>query len=288
MAILKNVTVNDTGFIDIPSGNIAQRPASPTPGMIRFNTEIGVTEYWNGSRWIDPATGLGPKITRGLIFDVDANDAASNVGYGFCWADVSRFGLPMDITFPDARGAFQYDLTYNTGYLNTQSPGTVAQTISNARLDTDTHTISFWIRFNAFTSSFDKLFSYNAGGTDRSPSLWRIPNGYAIHWKYNPGNTGPDVYRTGLNTGTQFSPNVWYHVTGTKNGATFTAYVNGISIGSVGVAAVKTAGSAPFIIFEVSTGFNLTRIAQMQIYEVVLTPEEILQNYNATRIRFGY
>ena len=57
MAILRNTTINDTGFIRIPQGTTAQRPGSPTAGMIRFNTSFNITEYWNGSNWINPDTG---------------------------------------------------------------------------------------------------------------------------------------------------------------------------------------------------------------------------------------
>ena len=288
MAILKNVTVNDTGFIDIPVGTISQRPSSPTRGMIRFNSEIGVTEYWNGSRWIDPSTGLGPKITRSLVLDVDANDADSNIGSGLCWADVSQFGLPVSISQPEAAGAFQYDISFNTGYLTNDITSTVGQTISNARLNTDIHTIAMWIRFNATTVNFDKILSYNAGGSDRSPSIWRTPSAYALHWKYDPGNTGPSaLYRDGIDAGNQFLANTWYHIVGIKNGGTFTAYVNGTNIGSIGVAAVKTAGGAPILLFEATTTINTFRLAQLQIYNVALTGDEVLQNYNATRIRFG-
>lgn len=56
MAILKNTTVDDTGFITIPSGTIAQRPASPSAGMFRYNTEFKTNEYYNGTEWIRART----------------------------------------------------------------------------------------------------------------------------------------------------------------------------------------------------------------------------------------
>jgi hypothetical protein len=51
MAILKNTIVNDTGFVVLPSGSSGQRPASPTTGMIRYNTTISKVEFYNGSSW---------------------------------------------------------------------------------------------------------------------------------------------------------------------------------------------------------------------------------------------
>ena len=57
MAILKNTVINDTGHLTIPSGSNSQRPASPTIGMTRFNTDWKSWETWNGSQWEgSPAT----------------------------------------------------------------------------------------------------------------------------------------------------------------------------------------------------------------------------------------
>ena len=52
MAILKNTTVNDTGFLQLPAGSTAQRPAGST-GMIRVNTNTTpfVLEIFQGGVW---------------------------------------------------------------------------------------------------------------------------------------------------------------------------------------------------------------------------------------------
>lgn len=59
MANLKNLTINDTGFLGLPSGTTAQRPASPTAGMIRYNTTLSTIEFYNGSSWANYTTILG-------------------------------------------------------------------------------------------------------------------------------------------------------------------------------------------------------------------------------------
>jgi hypothetical protein len=52
MATLKNTVFNDTGYIQLPSGTTAQRPASPANGMIRFNSSLpGLEGYINGA-WV--------------------------------------------------------------------------------------------------------------------------------------------------------------------------------------------------------------------------------------------
>lgn len=52
MATLKNLTVNDTGFIRLPQGTTAQRPGSPVAGQIRFNTDFSRNEVYNGTAWV--------------------------------------------------------------------------------------------------------------------------------------------------------------------------------------------------------------------------------------------
>jgi hypothetical protein len=45
----QNVTLNAVGALAVPSGTTAQRPASPTNGMLRYNTTIPQLEiYING------------------------------------------------------------------------------------------------------------------------------------------------------------------------------------------------------------------------------------------------
>ena len=53
MATLKNTTINDTGFLQIPAGSTAQRPGSPAAGMIRVNTNTTpyLLEIYQGSAW---------------------------------------------------------------------------------------------------------------------------------------------------------------------------------------------------------------------------------------------
>ncbi len=41
-----------TGAIDVPSGTTAQRPSSPSTGMIRYNTTIGALEQYTTDGWV--------------------------------------------------------------------------------------------------------------------------------------------------------------------------------------------------------------------------------------------
>jgi hypothetical protein len=52
MATLRNTTINDTGFLTIPRGTTAQRPASPALGDFRYNTQESKFEVYNGTDWL--------------------------------------------------------------------------------------------------------------------------------------------------------------------------------------------------------------------------------------------
>jgi hypothetical protein len=55
MAILVNLKVDDTGFLQLPAGTTAQRPSAST-GLLRLNTTNNAVEVYNGSTWY---SGIG-------------------------------------------------------------------------------------------------------------------------------------------------------------------------------------------------------------------------------------
>jgi len=46
------VSQGTSGAIVVPTGTTAQRPATPVVGMIRFNTDTGNFEGYNGTAWV--------------------------------------------------------------------------------------------------------------------------------------------------------------------------------------------------------------------------------------------
>jgi hypothetical protein len=43
--------IQNVDYLQYPAGTTAQRP-TPTTGMMRFNTDTAVMEYYNGSAWV--------------------------------------------------------------------------------------------------------------------------------------------------------------------------------------------------------------------------------------------
>ena len=130
------------------------------------------------------------------------------------------------------------------------------------------------------------LFQYAAGGSDRTPGVWRYPSNRYIHWRYDPGNSGADFGQTSLGSGgTEFAVNTWFYIGVTKNGATATSYVNGTSLGTSTVSSPKTRGNAAITLFPYYAA--PAQIGCVQVYNNVLTAAQVEQNFNAIRRNYG-
>ena len=75
LTVSGNILMTGTGAIDIAAGTTAQRPGSPSSGMLRFNTTSNEFEGYNGSSWgeIGGSGGSG---------NADLLDIASSSGTG--------------------------------------------------------------------------------------------------------------------------------------------------------------------------------------------------------------
>ena len=70
MAQLQNTTINDISNLTLPVGTTAQRPPSPLAGMIRYNSTLNETEYYDGTAW-KPIGDTNPEATGGTVIDTD-------------------------------------------------------------------------------------------------------------------------------------------------------------------------------------------------------------------------
>jgi hypothetical protein len=75
MAQLKNTIIDSTGDLSLPSGTTGQRPGqagqpAAAAGMIRYNTTLNETEYYDGTAW-RPISDTGVEATGGTIVDTE-------------------------------------------------------------------------------------------------------------------------------------------------------------------------------------------------------------------------
>jgi len=71
MANLKNTTINDTGFLQLPSGTTAQRPGSAATGQMRYNTTTNLVEWYDAEygSWF-PFGFIPPVAAGGTVTDI--------------------------------------------------------------------------------------------------------------------------------------------------------------------------------------------------------------------------
>ena len=63
----QTTVINDTGSVTLPSGTTAQRPSAAS-GQLRYNTSLGLTEFYDGSTWqpyVNPAVGYNMAAVTG-------------------------------------------------------------------------------------------------------------------------------------------------------------------------------------------------------------------------------
>jgi hypothetical protein len=92
VATLKNTTINDTGFLTLPSGTTAQRPASPAAGMVRYNTTNNAMEYYNGTTWVSDFTLDGSSAARAAPSATYIKSVTGTTTNGLYWINLPTVG----------------------------------------------------------------------------------------------------------------------------------------------------------------------------------------------------
>jgi len=71
-----------TGYFDLPSGTTAQRPSSPNPGMFRYNTTLGIIEWYDSLTTIWRPIYQPPTIPAEYLVVGGGGAGGSDVGGG--------------------------------------------------------------------------------------------------------------------------------------------------------------------------------------------------------------
>ena len=111
---LKRTNVDNEGFI-LPSGPTSDRPSTPIPASIRYNTDTQSIEYFNGNVYVDVAKSgsanvsvdkfTGDGITTTFTMSVEQNDWKDVLVHidGLLQIPPGNFDVSgFDITFSEA------------------------------------------------------------------------------------------------------------------------------------------------------------------------------------------
>jgi hypothetical protein len=216
----------------------------------------------------------GPNlVTNGLVLSLDAGNTKSYPGSGTTWLDKSGYGNNVILTNGPTfdSGSILFDGSNDYGNIST-SPNL-----------TNPLTVCAFVNTSFITGSNQVIYGPVANGSDNWLS---ISNNRAQIY----ATQASDVNNFVVTGNTVIEANKWYHITGIVNNNIISLYVNGVFEAASSAQAFTVGGwNSTARIGQRATGqfpFN-GRIAYVHGYNRVLSSQEILQNYNATKSRFN-
>jgi hypothetical protein len=227
-------------------------------------------------------------VTDGLVLCLDAANKRSYPGSGTTWFDLSGNGnngtLVNGVGFNgDNGGGLVFDgvddyvnIPYDT-YWDTNVFGTATN-----------FTLECWHKPNIF-KNWDTIIEKS-----ESPGWYSRPEGASI-WTNSTAiqgvfSSGVDSNPAGSNVQITYSTTTlkWYHICFTGDGITLGLYVDGIQRGT-GLVSSRT-----IPVYNGNVGprfgrraFMNARMTVARFYTRALTPQEVKQNFNATKSRYG-
>jgi hypothetical protein len=215
---------------------------------------------------------VGPiETTDGLVLHLDAANTRSYPGSGNTVYDLSGFGNTSALT----NGP-----TYNSSNLGAfVLDGSNDYILVNSQANILSKTAYTKIAF-IYISNFSTVNNIISGGFSGQHAFWMFGTD-----KLNAGHNG--AWNTVVGA-TSLSLNTWYFAAVTYSDSTgWKLYLNGREDGTSASTTTFT-GNQEISIGSYSTSNNFTgRIASVQVYNRALTSQEIVQNYNATKKRYG-
>lgn len=222
------------------------------------------------------ASSLGPNASEsGLVLCLDAADKNSYIGSGTTWNDVSG---------NDRVGVLTNGPTFNTsngGYITFDGTDDFTD-ITFLPQQTDSP-----------LSVFAWVYLTSSPGAGIASGIWGHygVSGVNSHFEMYTSNSRLRLGNINNSTLPVFPVGIWTYTGFTSTGTDHIYYVNAQSqatwSGSTGAILGNPGGTVHMVGRSDSGRTWIGHIAHASVYNRVLSPTEILQNYNATKSRFG-
>ena len=285
-----------TGYYQGPSpvsgGYVIYLNRSGAPGDLSYNSVlndaelISFTNNLAGTSFVSAAQCLvyysnqtdricvnidyPPIITNGLVLNVDAGFSPSYPTSGVTWYDVGGINTGTSVNGTSFNGVGGGSMVFDgvDDYISTTYSGITG---------TNPRTISIW--FRPETSQNRNLLGY---GTPTSMRMWDV-----ILYQ---GLVGVHLYNSGAEAGTPYTVGVWQNIVFTFTYPTITSYMDGVFKATYTNSSINTGTDNLLSIAKgvfASYFYYNGLMGPIQIYNKSLTAQEVLQNYNATKSRYG-
>jgi hypothetical protein len=266
---------NDTDLINITNRIASQSYTSATQCLV----------YYLGQNDKLCANIDYPSIvTNGLVLNLDAGFVPSYPRSGTTWSDISLSGnngtLTNGPTFNSGNGgSIVFDGTNDYAIFTRPSSIVNGGSIS----------ISLWAKWTTVGTTISTIQVLIDNNHNASPAQGFVIQDRPDLSKKLSFSTIPNTSPVGVLSTFQVGDGSWRHIVCTNDTVTSRLYINGILNNSASegpILSVQPNISVGY--WQLSSGRYLNgNVSQVSIYNRVLSESEVLQNYNATKARFG-
>ena len=232
----------------------------------------------------------GPKIiTSGCVLSLDAADIFSYPRTGTTWRDLSGNNNNGTLTNGPTFSAA------NMGSISLDGADDQIDCGTNSSLNiSDNLTLGIWVKFNSLSSAPSLITKQWCSGNQFSYAWSILSDGRMYYGFDSDGNCG-SITGEYTSTNAVCTTGIWYCLNVVHTSTSINLYSNGRLIpgtisggyGTIYISSVPVRLGVYRNLSGAFANYLNGNIAQTVIYNRALTAAEILQNYNATKSRFG-
>ena len=219
-------------------------------------------------------------VANGLVLALDPSSLKSYAGTGTSFYDLSG---------NSNHGTVINGAVYSTslsGYFNFDGSNDYVNVPHSSSINiADNFTVCFWSKQKTSTATQVTLSKYQGGVRG-----WVfVYNNTANLMSFDGRNQTGDGYKN-AESSVPAPLGVWNHYTGVKSGVNMIIYQNGVATGSTtwSSAGDMTTSSDLTVGSLNGTAYSACDVGQILYYNRVLTDDEIMQNYDATKNKYNY
>jgi len=214
-------------------------------------------------------------VTDGLVGYWDAANPRSYSGSGNTWYDLSRNANNLTLTNSPSYNSSGYFSTGATGYFT--GAGTSSIPVGN-----DNYSMFLFARLSSWADGrgFISIGGFTVGNQSNAFRTNTSTLGYLVHYWWSNDLTSS-------NNNGNIQNNQWFYAGVTFDGTTRKIYANNVLVSSDTPTSHNVTSTTIQLAKTYATEYLQGDISIAKIYNRALTVSEIVQNYNATKRRYG-
>jgi hypothetical protein len=246
---VSDVANTSTGQFGIPAGTSAQRPGTSYTGAQRFNTDLGVMEYYNGSAWLKISSEIAVlNSVTGTIY-AGAASTLTLAGTGFLTSNLvvnflqSSDSINANVTVTPSSDTAATVTVSSAVYSNVTAGNVVAVKVTNSDGQSSTSinetAIALPTGGNITTSGSSRIHRFTSSSNFVVPSGFSATAEYLVVAGGGGGGTDADVGGGGgagglLAGSTSITPQTYSVVVGAGGSGGTNSYTPGTGAGGNG------------------------------------------------------